>query len=140
MEVTFNTYTISDDKTRLDIDIIGGFLSRSYWANERPIEKTQKAIEHSLCYGVYDQNRQIGFARVITDGATMYYLCDVFIDEQYRSQGIGKKLVETIINSEALQGINGLLGTKDAHSLYESYGFNRVADRFMRRAAVAEPR
>lgn len=140
MEIAFNTYTISDDKTRLDIDIIGGFLSRSYWANERPIEKTQKAIEHSLCYGVYDQNRQIGFARVITDGATMYYLCDVFIDEQYRGQGIGKKLVETIINSEALQGINGLLGTKDAHSLYESYGFNRVADRFMRRAAVAEQR
>ncbi|SFM02147.1 Acetyltransferase (GNAT) family protein [Paenibacillus sp. 1_12] len=140
MEILFNTFIISDDKTRLDIEIIGGFLSRSYWANERPIEKTQKAIENSLCYGVYDQNRQIGFARVITDGATMYYLCDVFIDEHYRGQGIGKKLVETIVSSEALHGINGVLGTKDAHSLYESYGFNRVADRYMRRAADANRR
>jgi GNAT superfamily N-acetyltransferase len=77
--------------------------------------------------------RQVGFARVVTDYATMYYLCDVFIDEEYRGKGLGKKLVSYITQFEAIRNLNAILGTKDAHELYEQYGFTKDPDRFMRR-------
>lgn len=83
MEVIYNDYVINTDKTRLNHETIVKFLSRSYWANTRPIECIIKSIENSLCFGVYDEERQIGFARIVTDRATMYWLCDVFIDEQF---------------------------------------------------------
>jgi GNAT superfamily N-acetyltransferase len=124
---------ISDDKSMLHIDTIKQFLSRSYWANKRPEERTETSIKNSICYGAYDDGKQVGFARVITDDATMYYLCDVFIDEDYRGMGIGKELVSTITNSERFRNLLGLLGTLDAHELYEQYGFLKEPDRFMRR-------
>jgi GNAT superfamily N-acetyltransferase len=134
MRYEFDEFLISDEKELLQLDVIAGFLSRSYWANKRPIATIQKSIEASLCVGVYHDRKQIGFARIVTDHATMYWLADVYVDEDYRGRSIGKKLIETITNSEELKDLVGILGTKDAHELYEQYGFEREATRFMRRA------
>lgn len=92
-----------------------------------------KSIENSHCYGVYHQDKQVGFARVVTDEATVYYLCDVFVIPAYQGQGIGKKLVETITNAEKYEGMTGFLRTLDAHGRYEQYGFKREPENFMRR-------
>ncbi|MGM7721620.1 GNAT family N-acetyltransferase [Metabacillus sp. Hm71] len=133
MNVKLNELKISDDKSLLNIETIYDFMQRSYWANKRPKEKIKKSIENSLCYGVYYGGKQVGFARVVTDWATMYYLCDVFIDEEYRGQGIGKKLIEEILNCEDLKNLFGYLGTKDAHTLYEQYDFIREQEKVMTR-------
>jgi GNAT superfamily N-acetyltransferase len=133
MEVVYNDYLISDDKSKININDVIDFLTRSYWANKRPHERTKKAIENSYCLGVFFGAQQVGFARVVTDGATFFYLCDVFVDEEHRSKGIGKKLVETILNAKEFEGLTGLLGTLDAHGLYEKYGFIRDQERFMKR-------
>ncbi|WP_219838167.1 GNAT family N-acetyltransferase [Paenibacillus sp. R14(2021)] len=131
MEHNYEGFLISDDKALLKIDAICGFLSRSYWANQRPVETILKSIANSECFGIYDGDRQVGFARIVTDGATVYYLCDVYVDEAYRGTGVGKKLIEII--TEHYEGMLGLLGTRDAHGLYEKYGFTRNAERFMLR-------
>jgi GNAT superfamily N-acetyltransferase len=126
-------FTINTDKNLLQMEIIQGFLSRSYWANTRTKEKIEQSIENSLCFGVYEGNRQVGFARVVTDYATMYWLCDVFIDEEYRGKGLGKKLVSHITEFEPIKNLTATLATKDAHELYEQYGYTKEPDRFMRR-------
>lgn len=132
MRVEFEHFFISDDKTLLDPDIIHGFMQRSYWADNRPREITIKALNNSHCYGAYNNdNRQIGFARVMTDGATMFYLCDVFIDENDRGRGIGKALVSAINSS--YPGLTGVLATKDAHTLYEQLGYVRDAESYMKK-------
>jgi len=131
MEVRTENYMISTDKTLLNHEIIYELLSRTYWAGHRSKEKIDRSIEHSLCFGVYHAGRQVGFARVITDWATTYWLCDVVIDENYRGKGIGKILVQSIIACDELAGLSGFLGTVDAHGLYEQYGFARDTDRFM---------
>jgi ribosomal protein S18 acetylase RimI-like enzyme len=137
METTFGEYMITDDKALLNREVIYGFLQRSYWANQRPIERTDKAISNSHCYGVYDkEKRQVGFARVVTDGATVFYLCDVFIDESHRGREVGQALVGAIFNSEEYRGLGGILGTADAHGLYEKFGFVREPERFMRRPPI----
>ncbi|WP_326998721.1 GNAT family N-acetyltransferase [Cohnella kolymensis] len=111
MRVDFERFYISDDDSLLDVETIHGFMQRSYWADTRPLEVTVKALKNSHSYGAFDHNnRQIGFARVITDGATMFYLADVFIDEDYRGQGIGKTLVSHIIGD--YPGLTGILATK----------------------------
>ncbi|MUT64599.1 GNAT family N-acetyltransferase [Paenibacillus sp. NEAU-GSW1] len=133
MEKVYKQYVISDDKSRVDVEIVLDYLSRSYWASDRAEERIRKSIENSLCYGVYDGERQVAFARIVTDEATVYYVCDVFVLEAYQRQGIGKKLVETIVNSERFEGMKGLLGTRDAHGLYEQYGFEQVQGVYMRR-------
>ena len=128
-------YTISTDKSRLDLDIIHRFLSEiSYWAKERTFDQTKTAIENSICFGVYDSERQIGFARVVTDRSTFAYLGDVFILEEFRGRGLGKWLMETIISHPELQGLRRwVLATRDAHGLYEQFGFSRLKfpDRWM---------
>lgn len=131
MEVKFEEYMISTDKSLLNHEVIYDLLLRTYWASQRNKERVDKSIEHSFCFGVYHCDKQIGFARVITDWATTYWLCDVVINEKYRGKGIGKKLVQTIIECEELTGLSGFLGTADAHQLYERYGFVRDANRFM---------
>ncbi|MDF2935730.1 MAG: N-acetyltransferase [Paenibacillaceae bacterium] len=123
MHIEFDGYLISDDKTLLSVEVISGFLGRSYWAAGRPLEVIEASIRNSLCYGLYHEGRQIGFARAVTDLATMYWLADVFMDEAYRGTGLGKKLVAAVINSEELRGLTGRLGTKDAHELYKQFGF-----------------
>ncbi len=140
MEWRNGDYWISDDKTRLDSEAVCAFLAQSYWANQRSRECIERSIANSLCYGVYYREKQIGFARVVTDGATIFWLGDVFIDPQYRGQHLGKHLVQFIVESPALQGLTGVLATNDAHGLYEQYGFVRDPNRYMRRSGVAPVR
>ena len=124
---------ISNDKSLLQIDKVYNFLKQSYWANKRPMEKIKKSIENSICYGVYIGKCQIGFARIITDRATMYWLCDVFIEDEYRGSGLGKELIKTIVDSEELKDLFGYLGTRDAHEFYEQYTFKKEQDKVMSR-------
>lgn len=135
IETNYNGYIISNNKKLLSLDKIYEFLSKSYWAKDRSKDKIKKSIEHSECFGIYHKNEQVGFARVVTDYAVMYWLCDVYIDENQRGKGLGKKLVELIVNNEEFKNLTGILGTMDAHSLYEKYGFVKDTERFMRRKA-----
>ncbi|SDT41473.1 Acetyltransferase (GNAT) domain-containing protein [Paenibacillaceae bacterium GAS479] len=135
METVYRGYLMSDDKSRINLDALSEFLGKSYWASHRSLDTIKRTIESSLCYGVYDGERLIGFARVITDGVTFYYLCDVYVDEEYRGEGIGKKLVEWIVQAPHFQTMSGMLRTRDAHGLYEQFGFTTDADNTMRRAA-----
>jgi GNAT superfamily N-acetyltransferase len=122
-EIDYKGYLISNNKNLLSLDRIHDFLSRSYWANTRPRETIAESIKQSECFGVYLNGDQVGFARIVTDYCVMYWLCDVIIDEVHRGKGLGKKLVETIINHEVFKDLRGILGTSDAHGLYEKYGF-----------------
>jgi GNAT superfamily N-acetyltransferase len=117
-------YIISTDQARLDLDLIHDFLSRSsYWAQGRPLAIVQKSIAHSLCLGVYASAQQVGFARVVTDYATFAWLCDLFVVETHRGQGLGKWLVECIVAHPELRDLQiSLLATRDAHELYRRYG------------------
>ena len=136
MELRKGTFTISTDKTKLDIPYIHLFLAQSYWAENIPTAIVQKSIDGSVCFGVYDDENQIGFARVITDKATFGYLADVFIDKKYRGRGLSKWLMETIMAHPELQGFRTWqLGTKDAHGLYEKFGFRPLEypERMMRK-------
>ncbi|MEA4870397.1 MAG: GNAT family N-acetyltransferase [Christensenella sp.] len=138
MEIEYQSYFISDDPERLQIDRICALLARSYWANQRSRETIEKSIQHSLCFGVYADGVQIGFARCVTDYATIFWLGDVIVDEAYRGQGIGKVLVETIMSHEKLRGVSGILATRDAHGLYARHGFTLVdPERYMRKPAQA---
>jgi GNAT superfamily N-acetyltransferase len=117
-------YLISTDRARLDLELIHEFLSRStYWAQDRPLAIVQRSIEHSLCFGLYKGAQQVGFARVVTDQATFAWLCDLFVVEAHRGQGLGKWLVKCTIAHPDLQTLRiFLLSTRDAHELYRRYG------------------
>jgi N-acetylglutamate synthase-like GNAT family acetyltransferase len=121
-------YEISCDKERLDVDAIHAFLERSYWSPGVPRSVVQRALSNSLCFGVYQADRQVGFARVVTDKATFAYMADVYILEPHRGRGLGKRLVESIMAHQDLQGLRRfMLITRDAHSLYAQFGFGAVA-------------
>jgi len=129
LEVQRENFTISTDPARLDMDAIVEMLARAYWAIGRPPEKTERAFRNSLVFGVYDGDRQIGMARVITDASIFAYLCDVFIQEDYRSKGLGKWLIRTIMEHPDLADIRRwLLVTSDAHGLYRQFGFTQIED------------
>lgn len=132
-------FNIDTDKDRLDVDAVQDFLANdSYWARERKVEQTRTAIENSICFGVYNGERQIGFARVISDCATFAYVGDVFIIDEFRGQGLSKWLMETILSHPDLQGLRRwVLATRDAHALYEKFGFHALTfpDRWMERPA-----
>ena len=134
-EINESDIVISDDKTRLDRALIHGFLSgRSYWALGVPMDVVARSIRNSLCFGMYRAGRQIGFARVVTDFATFAWLADVFVVEEERGSGFGKKLVAAVVGHPELQGLRRfMLGTRDAHSLYKSFGFAPLdhPERFM---------
>jgi len=119
-------YVISTDPSLLNLDAVHGFLQRSYWASERPLETIKRSVEGSLNFGLYQpkDRRQVGFARVVTDFATFAWLCDVFIDEAHRGQGLGVWLMETVVEHPELRCMRlWMLGTRDAHGLYEKIGF-----------------
>lgn len=117
-------YRVSTDPNELSIETIQRFLADSYWANDRPRSTIEKAIQHSLCYGVYHKDRMVGFARVVTDESTFFWLCDVYIDPQYRGNNLGKYLIYCVLDTPQLQGLRGMLATRDAHHLYARFGFH----------------
>lgn len=122
-------FYISTEKSKLEISTIHNFLKNSYWAENISLEILEKSIKHSLCFGLYENLKQIGFARVITDYATSALLKDVFILEPYRGQGLGKWFVEYIVGYPELQDVpKWLLATKDAHGLYRRYGFKNLSE------------
>jgi GNAT superfamily N-acetyltransferase len=139
MEWQNGEFTISTDRDRLQTHVIQKFLfEESYWARERTLEQTLRAIENSLSFGVYTSEKQIGFARVVTDYATFAYICDVFILNEYRGQGLSKWLMETIVSHPELQGLRRwILATKDTHTLYEKTGFSglKFPERWMEKTA-----
>jgi len=129
-------FLISTDKNLLDFNIIYNYLNNdSYWAKGITVEKLKTAIEHSICFGVYHQKVQVGFARVITDQATFAYIADVFILPDFRKQGLSKWLIQTIRTYPLLRGgiRRWVLATADAHGLYSQFGFTTIAspDRWM---------
>ena len=137
-EVTRDGYVVSDDASRLDIDVIHAFLTQdAYWSRGVDRERVRRAIEHSLCLGLYAADgEQLGFARVIADRATFAWLCDVFVVPTARAQGLGKWLCQVVVDHPDLQGLRRLLlATADAHDLYSVLGFAALAkpDRFMER-------
>ena len=136
-----DNYTTSTDPDRLDIGVIYNFLSTgSYWAQNRPLDVVRRSIENSLNFGVYCDSRQVGFARIITDYATFAWLCDVFILHEQRNCGLGKWLVECVVNHPELKPLRRiLLATRDAHELYRQYGgFTPLAnpDRWMEKTNI----
>lgn len=127
MEYKRDNFSISDDPVKLDIDAICDFLSRAYWADTRPREVIEKSIQFSLNFGVYDGEKQIGYARVVTDRAIFAYLCDVFIHEDYRGQDLGRWMMECVMSHPDLQGMKRwCLLTRDAHGLYRQFGFTEL--------------
>jgi GNAT superfamily N-acetyltransferase len=134
IETHYENLSISTDPARLDLDTITDMLSRSYWAAGRTREVVARSVEHSLVFGIYDGEKQIGLARIVSDYTTFAWLCDVFIHEDYRGRGIGKWLMETILSYPELQGLRRfMLATRDAHGLYLQYGFKPLTrpDRWM---------
>lgn len=125
---------VTTDPSRFDLDVIHGYLARSYWAQGIPRDVVARAMEHSLCFGAFAGDRQIGFARVVSDRTTFAYVCDVFVLESHQGRGVGKQLMAAIMAHPELQGLRRLaLFTRDAHGLYRQFGFGetRFADRFM---------
>lgn len=127
-------YEISCDKERLDVAAIHGFLTQSYWSAGIPRAVVERAIENSLCFGAFHEGKQIGFARVVTDKATFGYLADVYVLPEHRGKGVSLRLMERVIQHPDLRGLRRmLLATRDAHSLYDKFGFKPLAapDRIM---------
>jgi|SRR5579872_2716279 len=125
------SFTVSTDRDRFDLDAIHAFLATSYWAEGIPRPLLERAIGRSLGFGLYDGNpegeRQIGFARVITDGATFAYLCDVYVLPEHRGRGLGAWLMECVMAHPDLQGLRRFsLVTRDAHALYRPLGFTEI--------------
>lgn len=127
---------VSDDPSRIDLDAVHAFLSRSYWSPGIARERVARAIAHSMCFGVYDGGAQVGFARVVTDRSSFAYLADVYILESHRGRGLAAQLMAAITGHPELQGLRRwLLATRDAHGLYARFGFGPPAapERLMER-------
>jgi N-acetylglutamate synthase-like GNAT family acetyltransferase len=124
MEWTKREFSVTCDPSKQDLEVIHGFLTRSYWAKGIPKQTVRRSIERSLCFALLHEDKQVGFARVISDFATVAYLGDVFVLEEYRGQGLSKWLMECVSSHPDLQGLRRwILATSDAHGLYEKYGF-----------------
>lgn len=120
---------ISTDQSRIDLALVQDFLSKSYWAEGRTTEIVERSIRHSLCFGVYIDGQQVAFARLITDRTVFAYLVDVFVVPEHQGQGISKMLMEEILSHPEIKDVSSImLGTRDAHGLYERYGFKPIAD------------
>jgi len=127
LEYRRGDFLISTDRSRLDLDVVHGFLTECYWARGIPKEVVARSIQHSLCFGMYHAEKQAGFARVISDYATYGYLGDVFVLEPYRGHSLGKWMMQCIMAHPCLQGLRRWnLLTRDAHGLYAQFGFTPV--------------
>ena len=136
MDWTRAEFTVSDDPARLDRDVIESFLTQSYWAKNIPRPTLDKSLRDSLCFGLFESNRQIGFARVVSDRATIAYLADVFVLPEWRGRGLAKWLLTCVLEHPELQGLRRwILATRDAHGLYRQLGFTPLKrpDIFMER-------
>lgn len=123
-EVTRGEYTISDDRKRIDLDTVHGFLSCTYWAKGIQKSRVARAIDHSIPFGLFKGDEMIGFARVLSDLSAIAYLMDVFVLEQHRGQGLGKWLVESLLAYPEFEPVRRwMLATEDAHDLYSRFGF-----------------
>ncbi|WP_275795050.1 GNAT family N-acetyltransferase [Aliiglaciecola sp. CAU 1673] len=127
MESYKGQYLLTDDKNRLDLDAIHQALSNSYWSPGIPKSLVAKAIQHSMCFGVFFEGKQVGFARMITDRASFAYLADVYVLQEHSGQGVGKALMDFLLGHPELQGLRRImLCTRDAHGLYSQFGFSEV--------------
>lgn len=133
MDWTQGDYILTDDTSRLDIDAITQLLAGSYWAANRSRRTMQKAIEHSICFGLFREDRQVGFARAVTDHATFTWVCDVIIHPEHQRKGLGTWMVKCLLEHPDLQTTTQVLRTKDAHGLYEKFGFQGTE--YMRRSS-----
>ena len=133
-------YRIIEGIDKMRIEDIERLLKMTYWADKRPTGQIEKSVRNSSCYGIIleDSGKLIGFARVISDYATTYYLCDVIIDTEYQNMGLGTVLVSHIIALPELSGLRGILLTKDAHELYRKFGFENENDRAMVKTPIVE--
>ena len=128
-------FYISDDKQKIAPESVQSLIRQTYWASDRPLDTIEASIENSVCFGAFDSDSDelVGFARVVSDFSTCYYLCDVIVDEQHRGNGIGKALVSAITSDKRFDALEGLLITRDAHGLYSQYGFTGKDGIFMGR-------
>jgi GNAT superfamily N-acetyltransferase len=128
-------FLISTDRERVSLDVVHGFLTNCYWAKGISRDVVERSIEHALCFGIYEESgAQVGFARVVTDFATVAYLGDVFVLESHRGRGLSKWLMECIVQHPALQNLRRwILLTRDAHGLYSQFGFTplKAPERYM---------
>ncbi|HEY1763442.1 MAG TPA: GNAT family N-acetyltransferase [Opitutaceae bacterium] len=138
MNPEMESYEISTDRARLDLGFIGRVLAGSYWAQDRPHSVVEKSIRNSHCFGIYEKRtgRQVGFARVVTDGATIAWLGDVIVDDAHRGKGLGKSLMANVVEFLERNGTTCVLATRDAQGLYEKYGFVRTE--YMKRTLGAQ--
>ena len=129
MEISENGFIISDDTNLVDVSAVHRYLSEeSYWAKNIPFDVVARSITNSLCFGIYKDGKQVGFARWVTDRATFAYLCDVYVGQDFRGLGLSKKLMSFMLFHPHLQGLRTYsLGTLDAHGLYAQFGFKPLA-------------
>ena len=121
-------YEITTDAARFDVSAIHAFLTQSYWSPGIPRATVERAIANSLCFGVFWQGQQVGFARIVTDRTTFAYLCDVYVLESHRGRGLAQELMARIVAHPDLQGLRRMmLATRDAHGLYAKFGFKPLA-------------
>ena len=129
MQLRRGDYEISDEPARIDRAAVHRFLAGTYWSEGIPAATVDKAIDNSLCVGLYREEKIVGFARCVTDRATFAYLCDVFVAPEHRARGLGKWMVESLLGHAELQGLRRIcLMTRDAHSLYQAFGFTPMRD------------
>ena len=126
MQWTNGEFVLTDDRRSLDAEAITQWLSQTYWAAGRSRAVTEAAIANSICFGLFHHGRQIGFCRAVTDQVTFTWIADVIVRQDYRGRGLGKWMVQCLLEHPQLQTRSQLLGTKDAHSLYERFGFKRA--------------
>ena len=126
-------YRIIEGSEKMNLDEVVRLLKMTYWADKRPVEQIRKSMDNSSCYGVYldDEKKLVGFARVISDYATTYYLCDVIIDTSYQHKGLGTALVSYIESLSEYSSLRGILITRDAHNLYQKFGYEVLNGRVM---------
>ena len=125
-------YSIINGAENMSVSEVMALLKQTYWADQRPEEQVRRSMEHSCCYGIrLEDGELVGFARVISDFSTTYYLCDVIIDAAFQNKGLGSELVSYIENRPEYQGLRGILITRDAHGLYEKFGYQTLDGRAM---------
>lgn len=131
METIFKDYIITDEKEKMQLDVIVELLKSVYWAKGWSLDIIKKALDNSICFGVFYREKQIAYARCVTDDATMYWLCDVVVEKEYRNKGIGSALVDYIVSHEKLNNLMGILSSNHSKELYKKYGFKLSSNGFM---------